>query len=248
MDCTGKKVLVTGGSRGIGRAACLLFAAQGAAVAIGCNKNRASADALAEEIRARGGAAFVVQGDVSTPEGAERIVDAAAEALDGLDTLVCAAGTLTKSPFTEVTKEHFDREINTNFAGAFFAAQRAVERMRRQGGGSIVLLSSQAAFTGSAGGTVYSATKGALLSLTYALARELAPENIRVNCVSPGRIETDMVAYASPEKRRKWLAEIPMGRLGTPEETATAIVYFASDAAAYITGANLNVGGGVYMG
>ena len=248
MDCTGKKVLVTGGSRGIGRAACQLFAAQGAAVAIGCNKNRASADALAEEIRARGGAAFVVQGDVSTPEGAERIVDAAAEELDGLDTLVCAAGTLTKSPFTEVTKEHFDREINTNFAGAFFAAQRAVERMRRQGGGSIVLLSSQAAFTGSAGGTVYSATKGALLSLTYALARELAPENIRVNCVSPGRIETDMVAYASPEKRRKWLAEIPMGRLGTPEETATAIVYLASDAAAYITGANLNVGGGVYMG
>lgn len=248
MDCTGKRVLVTGGSRGIGRAACMLFAAQGAAVAIGCNKNREAADALAAELRAQGASAFVAPGDVSTPEGAAQIVQTAANSMGGLDALVCAAGTLTKSAFTEVTKEHFDREISTNFAGAFFAAQRAVEIMRAQGGGSIVLLSSQAAFTGSAGGTVYSATKGALLSLTYALARELAPEGIRVNCVSPGRIETDMVAYATPEKRAKWLAEIPMGRLGTPDETASAIVFLVSDAASYITGANLNVGGGVYMG
>ncbi len=248
MDFTGKKVLVTGGSRGIGRAACLLFAQRGADVAIGCNANGAAAQSLAAQIRSLGRAAQVVQGDLSVPENAARAVQSAAEALGGLDILVNAAGTLTKAPFEAVTQAHFAREVSVNLAGAFFAAQAAVPLLRARGGGAIVFLSSQAAFTGSAGGSVYSATKGALLSLTYALARELAPEHIRVNCVTPGRIETDMVAYATPQRREKWLAEIPLSRMGTPEETAAAIVFLASDEASYITGANLNVSGGQRMG
>lgn len=248
MDFSGKKVLVTGGSRGIGAAACLLFAQRGADVVIGCSVTRTAAEAVADEIRALGRAAFVAQGDVGSPDGAARTVADAAQALGGLDVLVNAAGTLAKSPFTQVTQAHFEREIGVNLAGAFFASQAAVPLMEQRGGGAIVFLSSQAAFTGSAGGSVYSATKGALLSLTYALARELAEKRIRVNCVSPGRIETEMVAYASAEKRAKWLSEIPLGRLGTPEETASAIVYLCSDEASYLTGVNLNVSGGQLMG
>lgn len=248
MDFTGKKVLVTGGSRGIGRASCLMFAKQGADVAIGCSVTREAAEAVAEEIRAMGRTAFVAQGDLGTPEGAQAVVSAAADALGGLDVLVNVAATLKKSAFKDVTPAHFAREINVNLGGPFFASQAAVPLMKKRGGGCILFLSSQAAVNGSIGGTVYSSTKGALLSLTYSLALELAPDNIRVNCVTPGRIETEMVAYASPQRRAEWIREIPMGRLGTPEETASAIVYLASDEASYLTGANINVAGGQTMG
>lgn len=238
----GKRILVTGGTRGIGRALCLAFARAGAQVAFVYHSRADLAQTLVEEMD--GGAA--IQADLRQPQAAGEAVHRAARALGGLDVLVNNAGFLKKCDLADMTQAIYFDTLNTSLTSAFFASQAALGYLGP--GGAILNITSQAAFTGSAGGSAYAATKAGLLGLTYSLAKELGPRGIRVNCLAPGRIDTDMIAYGTPQRRAQWLEGIPLDRFGQPEDIAQAALFLCSDQAAYITGANLNVNGGMLMG
>ena len=237
----GKRVLVTGGTRGIGRALCLAFGAEGAKVAFVYHKREDLARSLAEEM---GGAA--IQADLRCAQAAGAAAERAAQALGGLDIVVNNAGYLEKCDLADMTEELYYDILNTSLTSAYFVSQRALRHMGE--GGAILNITSQAAFTGSAGGSAYAAAKAGLLGLTYSLAKELGPRGIRVNCLAPGRIETEMIAYGTPQQRAKWLEGIPLGRFGQSEDIAQAALFLCSEHAAYITGACLNVNGGMLMG
>ncbi len=238
----GKRVLVTGGSRGIGRAVCLAFAQAGAEVAFVYRSRQDMAQSLLEEMG--GGAAL--QADLREPQAAAEAVDRAAQALGGLDVVVNNAGWLQKCALEQLTPQLYRDTLDASLTAAFFVSQRALNYL---GPGSAILnITSQAAFTGSAQGSAYAAAKAGLLGLTYSLAKELGPRGIRVNCLAPGRIDTDMIAYGTPQRRAQWLADIPLSRFGQPLDIAQAALFLCSPQAGYITGANLNVNGGMLMG
>jgi NAD(P)-dependent dehydrogenase (short-subunit alcohol dehydrogenase family) len=237
--------LVTGGSRGIGAAIAVAAGQAGYQVLLSYASNAVQADAVVETIRAAGGTAQAMRADTSDV-GDVSALFAAADAMGSLKVLAYSGGiTGDRSTLAEAASETYARVVAVNLTGAMHCAREAVRRMstKRGGvGGSIVFLSSRATAYGSPGDYVwYAASKGGIDALTIGLSREVGPEGIRVNAVSPGPIDTDML----DEGRRATAASlVPLGRLGQPSEAAAAVLYLASDAASFVTGANLAVSGG----
>ena len=241
-------VLITGASRGIGAACARRFARDGWKVAVHYYKSEAEALALAEELRAAGAEAVPVRGDLSDPAQAARVVEQAREALGPLDALVCNAGmALPVQLLTDTTDDQWRRVMGTDLDGVFFTLRAAIPGMVSRKRGAIVTVSSMWGVTGGSCEAPYSAAKAGVIGLTKALAKELGPSGIRVNCVAPGAIETDMTAFLTPEDRAALAGEAPLGRMGTPEEVAEAIRFLAGEEARFITGQVLRVDGGMVI-
>ena len=241
-------VLITGASRGIGAACARRFARDGWSVAVHYYKSEAEALALAEELRAAGAEAVPVRGDLSDPAQAARAVEGAQAALGHLDALVCNAGVaLPVQLLTDTTDDQWRRVMGTDLDGVFFTLRAAIPGMVSRKRGAIVTVSSMWGVTGGSCEAPYSAAKAGVIGLTKALAKELGPSGIRVNCVAPGAIETDMTAFLTPEDRAALADEAPLGRMGTPEEVADAIRFLAGEEARFITGQVLRVDGGMVI-
>lgn len=241
-------VLITGASRGIGAACARRFARDGWKVAVHYYKSEAEALALAEELRAAGAEAVPVRGDLSDPAQAARAVEGAQAALGHLDALVCNAGVaLPVQLLTDTTDDQWRRVMGTDLDGVFFTLRAAIPGMVSRKRGAIVTVSSMWGVTGGSCEAPYSAAKAGVIGLTKAMAKELGPSGIRVNCVAPGAIETDMTAFLTPEDRAALADEAPLGRMGTPEEVADAIRFLAGEEARFITGQVLRVDGGMVI-
>lgn len=238
-------VLVAGGSRGIGAATCTLAAAQGYDVAVNYNSNSNAAAAVVETARKAGAKAVALQGDMGRESDIKRVFDETTEKLGPISAFVHSSGIIgPMSRLDEVSTQTLREVLDVDTLGALICLRECVQRMStRHGGqgGSIVLISSMAATLGGANECVwYAAAKGAIDSVTIGLAREVGKEGIRVNAVSPGMIDTDI---QPPGRMERILPMLPMGRAGQPDEVAEAVLYLLSDAAAYISGANLRVSG-----
>lgn len=246
IDLTGQTALVTGGSRGIGKATCLLLARAGANVSIGYQKNQAAAQAVADEIRSRGKHAIVVQGDVSQREAVERLFQAAREAFGPINIVVGNAAIWTRAPIDEMTDEQWQETIDVNLKSIYYTCQLAVREMKPRRSGKIILISSTAGQRGEAFYSHYAATKAAIIGLTKSLAAEVGPWNIHVNCVAPGWVETDMAAepFRDAQFKEAVRQSILLKRIPTPEEIASAILFLASDLSSHVHGEILNVNGG----
>jgi len=245
-----KVVLVSGGSRGIGKAICMAFAEEGAKVAVGYARNSDLADAVAADIKAKCGTdAIAVGGDFSKEDDVVAVFDNVESELGPMDVVVNNAAYCPTGTITSFTREEWDYTFAVNVTGVFVACREFVKRQLDRGDqGTIVNIGSQAAFQGSKSGHLpYDSSKGALSSFTIALARELAPKGINVNCVAPGMVLTEMVAEKWEAKKDEYLTRIPMQRIADPMEIARVTVFLASDAASYMTGTTVNVSGGMLM-
>ena len=241
-------VLITGASRGIGAATARLFAREGWNVAVNYSRSRSEAEELAREMSGLGVRAVPIQADVSDPERAEGLVREAEEALGGLDAVVCGAGiALSQQLLTDTAAEQWRRLMSVDLDGMFYTLKAAIPGLVRRKRGSIVTVSSMWGLTGGSCEAPYSAAKAGAIGLTKALAKELGPSNIRVNCVAPGVIDTDMNGHLTAEDLAALEEETPLGRIGTPEEAAQAICFLASDRASFITGQVLQVNGGMVI-
>ena len=267
FDFTGKVVLVTGASSGIGRATAEFFGRCGASVAISYLKNRSGADAAVAAISTNGygghaanatGAAtgvisvtaMAVQADVTVNAEVERMVREVEEEMGSIDILVNNAGSLVERLKTlDLTEDRWDEVMNLNAKSAFFAARAAIPKMLEKGGGSIINVTSIAARNGGAPGSIhYSSAKAAMLTMTKGLAKEYAAQGIRVNAVSPGVIDTPYhETFTAREVWENFGNVIPMGRVGRPDEVASVIAFLASDAASYLCGETIEINGGLLM-
>ena len=249
MQLAGKRIVITGSTSGIGRATAVMAAAEGASVVVS-GRRHAEADAAVTEITAAGGTAHAVTGDVADAAFGEHLVAQAAELLGGLDGVVNAAGIIVRATAEDTTDDDWARQMAVNVDGTFRVSRAAVSRLRAAGGGSIVNVSSTCGTVGAAGLAGYCASKGAVISLTQAMALEHGEEQIRVNAVCPGAIETPMLAgghaagVTIDQVRQANLASIPQGRIPGPDEVADLIVFLLSDRSRHITGADLAIDGG----
>lgn len=250
IDLTGKHIFIAGGSRGIGRATARIAARAGAAVSINYVRDQTAAETVAQEIVRGGGRAIAVQADISEDGQAKRAVDLAVQALGPITGLVVSAGIFEPSPIEEMTAAFWDRNMAINVRGTFLAVKAVVPHLRARGrdGGSIVIITSTAGQRGSSLYSAYATSKGAQMLFMRSMAKELAPDRIRVNCVAPGWTETDMSRDAmDAEGREGIIASIPLGRIGRPEDPANATVFLLSDLAEFITGSTITVDGGFDM-
>ncbi len=246
----GKTAIITGGGRGIGRAITLALAQRKVDVVLSYLTRRDDCEQTAAEVRALGCQALVDQADVTKRESVRQLISVATEKFGRIDLLVNNAGILQQKPFSTITDEDWDTMMATNLKGVFLCSQEIMPLMVRQGGGSIVNFSSTGGQLGGMLAVHYATSKAGVIALTRSLARVGAPDGIRVNCVTPGLIETEMSQKEihSEVGQQKINQQIPMRRAGLVDEVAAAVAFLASDEAAYITGQTLNVNGGLYMG
>jgi 3-oxoacyl-[acyl-carrier protein] reductase len=245
MGLHGRRALVTGASRGVGRATALLLARAGAEVGVAFRSRHAEADEVVATIRGAGGRAWSHAADLGVVEGVESLFRRCDREWDGLDILVANAGVWPprEVPLAEMSDEQWTGTLQVNLTGVFLVLREAVRRIRK--GGRIVLLSSTAAQRGEAYHSDYAASKGALISLTKSLAVELGPRDVTVNCVAPGWIDTEMVTVPfATDGRERIERGIPLGRVATAEDVAGPIVFLCSSLARHVTGEVLNVNGG----
>ena len=247
MDGVEKTALVTGASRGIGRAIALALAKEGYAVAVNYAGSREAAEAVRDEITAAGGQAFILQGDVSSAEDVDRIFKTVKEEFGFLDVLVNNAGITRDSLFIRMKEEQWDEVIDTDLKSNFLTVKAAGAMMMRRKKGAIINIASVSGIVGNIGQLNYSAAKAGVIGLTKTAARELAPRGIRVNAVAPGFTLTDMTDKIPEDVKNGMLHTIPLGRFGQAEEIAKAVAFLASDNASYITGQVLKVDGGMVM-
>jgi 3-oxoacyl-[acyl-carrier protein] reductase len=247
FSLSGKVALVTGGSRGIGRATAEVLAELGAHVVLTYVGNEAAAGEAVAAIERASGKAEALRLDTSDAEACERTISEVSKRLGRLDALVCNAGISIDALVLRLKDEDFEKVLAVNLKGAVACARTGIKVMLRAKAGRIVFVSSVVGEMGNAGQTAYAASKAALLGVTKSLAREYATRGITVNAVTPGYTDTDMTINLTPEVREKMLAQVPMGRTATAREVAAAVAYLASDEAAYVTGHALRVNGGMYM-
>ena len=241
-------ILVTGSSRGIGRAAAERFAREGHRVALHCHERRAEADALCASLAAGGCSVMAVQGDVADEADVDRLFAQVRERFGPVDVLVNNAGIAPPEQLlTDCTAALWDRVFAVNVRGAFLCCRAALPDMIRKKRGSIVNVSSVWGVVGGSCETPYSASKAALIGLTRALAKEVGPSGVRVNCVAPGVIDTDMMAAFTAEDKAALAEETPVGRLGSADEVAQLLVFLAGESAGYITGQVFGVNGGLVI-
>lgn len=243
----GKVAVVTGASRGIGRAIAVEFGRRGASVVVNYAGRLEDARETARLVEQAGGKAIVEQADVSIADDAARLVESALAAFGRLDILVNNAGITRDNLLLRMKDEEWDAVLNTNLKAAFYLTRAAARPMMKQRYGRIINVASVVALTGNPGQANYVSAKAGLIGLTKTSARELASRNITVNAIAPGYIETDMTAALGDELTAKMLEQIPLGVLGKPEQVAKAVAFLASEDASYITGQVLNVDGGMVM-
>lgn len=243
----GKVAVVTGASKGIGAAIAEHLAAAGAAVVVNYSSSKAGADKVVETIQKKGGRAVAVQANIAKPDDIKRLFAEARQQFDKIDILVNNAGIYEFAALGEITPEHFHKHFDLNVLGLLLATQEAVKHFG-PAGGSIVNISSVAADLAPPTTSVYSATKGAVNTITRSLAQELGPRKIRINAVNPGMVETEgthTAGITDSDFRKQAEAQTPLGRIGQPKDIAPAVVFLASDDAAWITGETLYISGGM---
>ena len=248
MRMEGKKTIVTGASRGLGRAIALAFAREGADVLVNCSNREEQAKEVAAAIEGCGRRAVVHRADVSDPTQVQAMVGAALAAFGRVDVLVNNAGiTMPKGPL-ETSEADWERVLAVNLKSVFLCSRAVVEGMMTQGGGRIINIASTAGQTGTLSGPAYCASKAGVIGLTKSLARSFAAHNVLVNALSPALIDTEILYWRTPEQWKTTLESIPLKRLGSPNDLAEAAVFLASSGGNFITGATLDINGGLYMG
>jgi 3-oxoacyl-[acyl-carrier protein] reductase len=245
IDLTGRVAIVTGASRGIGRAVAVSLASAGAQVVAAARAG--NAQGTADAIAAAGGNALAASVDVTDGTSVQGMVDGALERFGRIDILVNNAGITKDQLMLRMKRDDWDAVLATNLTGAFTCTQAVLKTMVRQRNGRIISISSVVGQTGNAGQANYAASKAGLIGFSKSLAREVASRAITVNVVAPGFVETDMTRALTGQAKGDWVSQIPLGRLGTPEDVAAAVCFLASDAASYITGQVLAVNGGMYL-
>ncbi|MCE5286935.1 MAG: 3-oxoacyl-[acyl-carrier-protein] reductase [Pelosinus sp.] len=247
MLVDGKVAIVTGASRGIGRAIAIKLAKAGAKVLINYAGNVKAAEEVKEIITQGGGEAVVYQANVANSEEVKAMVKVAIEAFGGVDILVNNAGITRDVPLAMMKEEDFDAVINTNLKGVYNCTKAIIKPMLKRKGGKIINMASVVGLMGNAGQANYAAAKAGLIGFTKSTARELASRNITANAIAPGFIATEMTQAMTDQAKAEMSGKIPLGRPGTPEDVADAVLFLASDVAKYITGQTLNVDGGMVM-
>lgn len=242
-----KVAVITGASGGIGAAVARRLAAQGCHVVLGYRSGREKAETLSRELREEGAEACVFGADLTKPEEAEALINFALREYGHIDILVNNAGIAQIKLFTDITPEDWRKMFAANVDGIYHCCRAAVPHLVRQHSGTIINVSSIWGLCGASCEVHYSASKAAVIGFTQALAKELAPSGITVNCVAPGAIDTEMNAHLTAEERRMLEEEIPLGRMGTPEEAAAAIAFLAGEDARYFTGQVLSPNGGIVI-
>jgi len=248
MSLAGKVAVVTGGSRGIGRAICLRLAEMGAKVVINYVSRPQAAEETKEQVEALGSECLVLKFDVANSSEVQDAFKQITTECGRIDILVCNAGITRDGLLIKMKEEDWDQVMSVNLKGAFNCIKAGCRPMMKQRWGRIIVITSVVGFAGNAGQVNYSAAKAGLVGLTRSAARELASRFITVNCVAPGYIDTDMTSDLPEAVKEKILAEIPLGSLGQPEDIASAVAYLASDEARYVTGQAIHVNGGMFMG
>ncbi|HIR63634.1 MAG TPA: 3-oxoacyl-[acyl-carrier-protein] reductase [Candidatus Faecousia faecigallinarum] len=247
MNLTGKHAVVTGGGRGIGRAICLALAQAGADVVINYSGSEAAAQETAEACRAIGVQALTVKANVADETQAAALIDQGIKALGSVDILVNNAGITRDNLILRMRPADFSAVLDTNLKGAFFCMKAACRPMMKARFGRIINISSVVGLRGNAGQANYAASKAGLIGMSKSAAKELASRGITVNCIAPGFIDTAMTEVLPEGVKEKLLTQIPMARLGSAQDVAAAAVFFASEAASYVTGQVLCVDGGMAM-
>ncbi len=250
LDLSGKVALITGAGSGIGKAAAIALAGQGAGVAINYHRNEAGAEDAKQKIIASGGRAVALQADVTKSGDVKRLVEQTVSVFGPVDILVNNAGSLIERlRLLELTEERWDETIDLNLKSAFLCAQAVAASMIERKTGTIINVTSIAGRNGGALGSIhYSTAKGGMITMTKGLAKELAPHGIRVNAVSPGVIETPFhEQFSTPEAIRNFTNNIPLGRIGRPDEIGSAILFLASEASSYFIGETIEINGGLLM-